>query len=442
MPLINSTSKEALSKNIETEVNAGKDPKQAAAIAYAQGKDDQGSKRVTDVNGWYEVKNNPLSKEGVFGYTGASLGGAAEGYEPDKIYQVYRPASELADPECINSFKLIPWVNDHTMLGASTKGLTPVERKGAEGVIGEDVYFKDGVLYGNIKVWSEQLADLIDEGKEELSCGYRCLYKKQSGVYNGIHYDVIQTRIRGNHLALVDEGRMGKEVAVMDSFKFTIDSKEIVKMPDENKKAPMTLEELGGHVNKMMDMINTIKGAQDAMIADKKAMDDKATADKKAMDDKAAADKKAKDKKAKDDEEEMVGDKKAKDKDDDNDDDDSDEGEDKKGMDAKEVEKFVGDSLESFKKEFLTEGSQRTDLANKLSAHVGTFDHADKSLKEIVEYGIEKLGITGVAKGQEKAALDGFFFAQDAIAKKSAVGYGLDTSGDKAAGAASFIVKK
>ena len=34
MPLIQSSSEEALHKNIATEVAAGKDPKQAAAIAY------------------------------------------------------------------------------------------------------------------------------------------------------------------------------------------------------------------------------------------------------------------------------------------------------------------------------------------------------------------------------------------------------------------------
>lgn len=35
MPLEQSGSKEALSKNIATEVSAGKDPKQASAIAYS-----------------------------------------------------------------------------------------------------------------------------------------------------------------------------------------------------------------------------------------------------------------------------------------------------------------------------------------------------------------------------------------------------------------------
>lgn len=35
MPLIKSSSKKALKKNIRTEIKAGKPPKQAAAIAYS-----------------------------------------------------------------------------------------------------------------------------------------------------------------------------------------------------------------------------------------------------------------------------------------------------------------------------------------------------------------------------------------------------------------------
>jgi hypothetical protein len=36
MPLIKSTSKKAFSKNVKKEIAAGKPPKQAVAIAYAQ----------------------------------------------------------------------------------------------------------------------------------------------------------------------------------------------------------------------------------------------------------------------------------------------------------------------------------------------------------------------------------------------------------------------
>ena len=37
--------------------------------------------------------------------------------------------------------------------------------------------------------------------------------------------------------------------------------------------------------------------------------------------------------------------------------------------------------------------SERNALAEKLSQHIGTFDHADKTYKEVVRYGVKKLGL-------------------------------------------------
>jgi 8-oxo-dGTP pyrophosphatase MutT (NUDIX family) len=116
------------------------------------------SKRETDTNGWIEVKDNPISKVGIFPYRGYQLG---KEYDPDKTYQVYRPEEELNDPECLDSFKLLPWVDDHTMLGPEGSGFTPAEEKGVQGVTGEEIYFRDGTLYANLKLFSNALADLI-----------------------------------------------------------------------------------------------------------------------------------------------------------------------------------------------------------------------------------------------------------------------------------------
>ena len=176
-------------------------------------------KKEVDTNGWFEVKDNPLSKEGVFLYRGNQiiLPDGSRASDTDDLIPVYRPADELSNPEAIDSFKLVPWVDEHTMLGSEQLGLTPAERKGVSGVVGEDVYFKDGVLYGNIKAFSENLARKIENGKKELSLGYRCSYERSSGEWNGQKYDYIQRNLRGNHLALVDKGRMGAEVRVMDS---------------------------------------------------------------------------------------------------------------------------------------------------------------------------------------------------------------------------------
>lgn len=188
--------------------------------------------KQVDHNDFWYIKDNPLSKVGVFPYLGKQI---SSELEPDKIYQVYRPAEELLSDKTINSFKLLPIVDDHTMLGTEP-GMVPAEEKGVHGTSGSDVYGKDGKLYGDLKIYSETLKDEIEAGKKELSMGYFCDYELTPGTFDGQHYDAVQRNIRGNHIALVEEGRMGSDVRVMDR-KITMDSmKEINSMVKSAKR--------------------------------------------------------------------------------------------------------------------------------------------------------------------------------------------------------------
>lgn len=123
--------------------------------------------REIDQNGFITIEKNPISRVGVFPYLGKNI---SEECEPEKIYNVYRPPEELADPEAMKSFELVPLVNDHTMLGT---GFTPTEEKGAHGTTGEKLAFEGGILYAPLKIFSETLKRLIEAGKKELSLGYR-----------------------------------------------------------------------------------------------------------------------------------------------------------------------------------------------------------------------------------------------------------------------------
>ena len=261
--------------------------------------------RNIDVNGYMRVENNPLSKVGVFQYLGSSI---SDDLVPDKIYNVFRSEEELSKKECIDSFKNIPWVNEHKMLGKSLDGLTPAEKKGVHGTIGEQVYFEYPYLKGNLVVFSESLHDTIEDGKNELSCGYRCNYKKQRGSFEGQDYDFIQTDILGNHIATVGQGRMGPDVAVMD-HKFTFDSKDII-MPDpsKNENQKIALDEsslkavMDGVIAKVTEELpKLISNAIDEKMADKDMDKDKEEPKDKGKDkDDESKDEKSKDEKPKD----------------------------------------------------------------------------------------------------------------------------------------------
>lgn len=309
-------------------------------------------KREYDTNGWFEVKDNPLSMVGVFPYSGRSISPECD---PNTSYMVYRPAEELSSVDCIDSFKLIPWIDNHIMLGSEDVGLTPSEQKGVQGVIGQDVYFDGTILKGNIKVFSEAMANLIANGKKELSCGYRCKYEYIPGNFNGIAYDYVQREIRGNHLALVENGRMGPGVAVLDHL--TIDNKEFVDM-EENKeaggeKAAMTLEEVHAFLKDVMPKLAKI---QELTSKAQGAVEEEAVIDEDKIDE------------VKDEEDKAGGAKK--------------EGERSAGMDTAEIVKKIERNI-----------ANKAKLYASLSAHIGSFDHAEMDLGSMAKYGCTKLGL-------------------------------------------------
>jgi hypothetical protein len=417
MPLIKGKSDKSRETNIKTELaaNPKMNPKQAVAIAYAtqrkaESEDDQPydltldedtqeSARNYDINGWAEIKGNPISKVGVFPYIGAQI---SPDLEPDKIYQVYRPEEELMNQETIDSFKLVPWTDEHEMLGNDDDNLTPAEKKGIHGVIGEDVYYDAPYLKANLKVFSKKLSNLIDKGKRELSIGYRCLYDIVSGVYKGQRYDAIQRQIRGNHLASVDEGRSGHDVAVLDHFKFTFDTKELQmpRMKDEEmreeetaKAEEMTLEKCIARIEELESKLMKM-GANDEE-------------DPKTKKDAEASDEESEWNEETDEADPAMFVTKAKLNEDEDPDAETEEEKEKKKKEAKgDMEKPKDKSMDSMK-DIFRQIARRDALASRLSKVVGTFDHSQKTLSEVALYGVKKLGLQ-CRKGHEESVLSGY----------------------------------
>ena len=182
------------------------------------------SKEV-DANGFWFIKHNILSKEGVYPYLGSNIDSSLV---PDKIYYVYRPASTLQ--EAVDSWNNPPKgiYSGHEMIGPE---FTPSDERPPQGVV-TNVVYDNGALYGDITVYSEALQKEIGDGTKELSLGYFCNYVKEAGIFNGLAYDYVQKEMRGNHIAVVPNGRCGSEVRVYDA-KCTMDALDI---PEELRK--------------------------------------------------------------------------------------------------------------------------------------------------------------------------------------------------------------
>ena len=201
-------------------------------------------KKEEDINGYWLILDNPMTKIGVFPYLGRQI---SPELEPDRIYQVLRPEEELTKPETLKSLELIPLINDHTMIGTEP-GMKPAEDVGVEGTTGTNVKTNGRLITNDLKCYTENIKDLISNGKKDLSMGYRCRYELSSGEFEGQHYDAIQRDIIFNHIALVDEGRMGSDVRVMDSF--TFDSIKELTQNKENKMAEENKETQAQDVDK------------------------------------------------------------------------------------------------------------------------------------------------------------------------------------------------
>jgi hypothetical protein len=374
--------------------------------------------REYDINKWFEIQDNPLSKVGVFDYLGRNIPQEKALGNDMVAFKVYRPAEELADAACLESFRLVPWIIDHTMLGDGTNGTTTPDEKGVRGVVGENIWFDPnddfGTMKGNIKCFSEVLASRINAGKIPLSLGYRCIYEYAPGEFNGIPYTYIQRCIRGNHLASVDDGRMGPEVAVMDSaeLSFTFDAKEFTQMKKKpaKKKTPisgvlarmMTFvgdaeekiekgEDEGGELAQAVESIKAVAPLLEAVESLQCVGESEALGADGEKDEPAGTT----------DSEEEEGEEGGKKK-----------GGEGSGMDAAEVTRIVNRAVAAALKgvqpaaagmdeaDVVKSLAQRDKLAKDLSEHVGTFDHSEMTLQRVAEYGVEKLELPSRKGGE------------------------------------------
>lgn len=199
-----------------------------------------GTHRAKDENGYITVDRSPILRSGILEYYGSELLDGDPGDElaldghkidPDKVYKVYVPEEELI--KSADTFKLLPIVNGHEWLGQDGANARDYQ----EGSTGEEVTVENGMLYVPLKFTGDGIiSDLESGNKQELSASYT---NKLSWASDTDEYDLVASDIKGNHVALVEKGRCGSDVRVLNhkmeskkmktknELKLIIDGKEV-----------------------------------------------------------------------------------------------------------------------------------------------------------------------------------------------------------------------
>lgn len=237
MPLEKGNSQEAIHKNIKRLIDEGKPKDQAVAIAYNVAQDadlkklaelfdqwleeeskepahamDESENRYIDNNGHLIVKRTVITKAAVNPYRGSEIPNSEQlGLDPNKIYYLLRCPVELERD--MNTFAAVQLLKRHIPVDA-----TDSQKESTVGAIGSEFEMDDdGRVWGMLRVHDQEGIDYILSGKmQELSAGYAYTPDMTAGVYNGEHYDGVMRNIQGNHVAIVERGRIGRDAIVAD----------------------------------------------------------------------------------------------------------------------------------------------------------------------------------------------------------------------------------
>jgi len=197
------------------------------------------------MDGRLHLEKSRISKEAVNPYYGYEIPNHERlGLDENKIYKMYRPASELE--KAAKTFNRIQILKRHEPVFSSDS-----KKDLIIGTTGSEARFESPYLVNSLSFWDDEGIGSIEAadnglgGAKQLSAGYAYTPVMQSGEFDGQQYDGIMTNIIGNHIALVESGRAGSDVKVADNNIFNDKSGVIHSMNEEaEQKKEHAIEEV------------------------------------------------------------------------------------------------------------------------------------------------------------------------------------------------------
>lgn len=174
------------------------------------------SMRSYDEDGRLHVETSNISKATVNPYYGSEIPNHDKlGLDPKKVYYMLRDPEELE--KAVQTFNNLPLLSKHIPVSADEP-----QKDVIVGTTGSDAKFEDGYLKCSLAVWDSEAIAGIESGEQmELSSAYRYVADMTPGEFKGMRYDGVMRDIVGNHVALVDVGRAGRDVVVSDADPFS-----------------------------------------------------------------------------------------------------------------------------------------------------------------------------------------------------------------------------
>jgi hypothetical protein len=165
--------------------------------------------RSYDADGRLHVALAHISKACVNDYGAAEIPGwEAIGLQRGRTYRLFRDPDELAGAAA--TFNNLPLLSRHVAVNAADHRPDLVI-----GCTGSDAEFVFPYLTNSVVIWSGADIGKIESGQKcQLSAAYVYTPDMTAGSFQGEPYDGVMRNLRGSHLALVTEGRVGGDVTL------------------------------------------------------------------------------------------------------------------------------------------------------------------------------------------------------------------------------------